>query len=106
MPEKIDSYIGLIHALDAEASILDERAKALIKTSDSFANLKARLLKTVLYAMETLSLDEIKGVEQKFVLKRNPPSTDIYDEEKLPPQWKNEKVNIVVTPDKTRIKRL
>lgn len=97
---KVDNYVGLMDALDAQEQFFKAREKEMQTAKRSMANLRERLKSTVKEAMATLGKEEVVGDCYRLKMVNNPESYDI-NEGMVPEGYFIE--TVVKSLDKTRL---
>lgn len=98
---------ALIDVQQAEARLYDtveykdlEFKRGVLR---QFESVEEDMKQQILLGMDALGLKSMEFINQKVILKNNPPSVKINDEELIPDKFKKEKISITI--DKTAIKK-
>lgn len=100
LPEKVDSYAHLIDRLDVEIETWKQKADFYSAIAKSCKNVKERLKENIKFAMQEMTVSEIKGNDVRFKLSSSKPSLQI-DESLIDPLYTSQVTTTVI--DKKRI---
>ncbi len=100
LPEKIDSYSHLMDKLDLEIEMWKQKADFYYSIAKSCKNVKERLKENIKFAMQEMTVSEIKGNDVRFKLSNSKP-TLLIDEELIDPLYTSQVTTTVI--DKKRI---
>lgn len=98
---KVDTYVYVINGLEDRTDEIDARIENLKAIKTQMRNHADFMRAKLSAALEAMDQKEILGNEFKITTKLNPPRVDILDEEKIPDNYKREKISIEI--DKKKI---
>lgn len=99
---KVDAYAYVMERMKLEEGYWKEKAREFDRIAKSIKRVGEEIKGRMVYAMETMGLDEIKGDDFRFKLTKGPGSLDIFNEEVLPDEYV--RTTIVRDPQKNEIK--
>lgn len=102
LPDKIDNYDAFMNRLEMVSEYYEKRAKLFLQASKSAENAKKRLKDNIIFAMKALNVTDLHGFDVRFKLQKTSGSVEILDEALIEPEFKKEKIEIVI--DKKKLK--
>lgn len=99
--DKIDGYYAVMKRMEMEGQHWAERAQNLLKIAKSCDAVADRLKSSILFAMQTMGVDEIKGREVRAKLSPTKGRL-VIDEKELPTDWKLQEVRWVADKERVR----
>lgn len=100
--QKAIAVASFIQNMEAERRAIDDAKQMMAARERNIENKMSKLKDYLKYNMEKTGKTEISCPYFLIKLKKNPPSTDIFDEDLVPAQYK--KVKEMVSVDKNKVK--
>jgi Siphovirus Gp157 len=85
--EKRDKLGNCLQWLKDQAELLRAKERQLAERRGRFEKLFHTLTSSLHQQMLDLGIRKVEGLEYSFTVKKNPPHVEIFDEEKIPPQF-------------------
>lgn len=81
LPEKVDSYYMMMDRMEFVSMFYKQKAEAFLKMAKAAERIIENCENNLYLSMKELQVDELKGNDFRFILKNNPPSVQIDNEE-------------------------
>lgn len=98
----IDATIMSIERLEKAIDYYEEQIESLQKLQKSIVDARKRFIDNLTHAMQSLEIDELKGLQRAVKFRSNPPSVEILDESLIPFEFKA--VEIKERVDKRKVR--